>query len=230
MGKPTELTDLEVDRVDAVDRPATRRKFLIVKAEGDAEGKPAGDPVAEAKRLIAAAAAAVGKIHKSAATHTDQGLVDALNELAIASGASERFTKAEAAPAAADATPAPAAAVAPAAPAPAAPADPPTAAAAPAAPAAPAPAEVAKADGPIDIAALAAAVGTAVVKALKEDIDKAEDKPGEADPPGSFFAPGTFAVEPPASAQPVETVPVAKRGPAKVGDGVFTDVFFGRRN
>src|SRR5687768_1999918 len=92
MGNPTQLTDLDVDRVDAVDHPATRRKFLIVKAEGD---PPAGDPVAEAKRLLAAAAKAVGAIHKSSATHEDQGLVDALNELAIATGSAERFAKAE---------------------------------------------------------------------------------------------------------------------------------------
>ncbi len=136
-----QLTDLDVDRVDAVDRPATRRKFLITKAEGD---PPAGDPVADAKRLLAAAAKAIGMIHKSASEHPAE-MADALNELAEASGATERFTKAAPVeppkePAAKAETPA---------------LDPDVFAAA-----------LAKAIGPV--------IGESVVKALKADLEKDE--------------------------------------------------------
>lgn len=196
---PTELTDLEVDRVDAVDRPATRRKFLIVKAEGDA----APDPVAEAKRLLSAAATAVGKIHASKADYEDVTLVDALNELAQAAGASERFAKSAAAPATAAAAPAAAATTPPA-----------DAAAAPAAPVVPAVAPA------LDMAAFAAAVGESVVKALKADIAKDEDDVGTAD---------TIPVTAPASAQP-EPVAVSKGAKRDLGDGIFTNIIFGRNN
>lgn len=201
---PTELTDLDVDRVDAVDRPATRRKFLIVKDEsGD---KPAGDPVAEAKRLLSAASAALSKVHAHKAEYDDQGIVDALNELAIASGHEGRFAKSVAAASTSAAPEAPAVppAAVPAVPATAAAAAPPVAAPAPAA---------------IDMEALATAVGTAVVKALKADIAKDDAEVGTADAAGSFLA---------TSSQPAEPVAVAKAGPRKMGDGLFSNVVFGR--
>lgn len=143
-----QLTDLDVDRVDAVDRPATRRKFLITKAEGDggAAGGGTEDPIAQAKRLLAAAAKAVGMIHAAKAEQPDD-MADVLNELAEASGAEQRFTKA------------------------APPADPPkdpTAKADAPAPFDPATfaTELAKAIGPV--------IGESVVKALKADLEKDE--------------------------------------------------------
>lgn len=219
--QPTELTALDVDRVDAVDRPATRRKFLIVKDEGGDGGKPAGDPVAEAKRLLSAASAALSKVHAHKAEYDDQGIVDALNELAIASGAEQRFNK-SAAPVVAD--PAPAVAV---------PAVPPAATGAPVAPvvtpapavAAPQPVAASAPAAAIDMTALASAVGEAVVKALKADIDKDADAVGTADD-----VPFTLAPDPaPPSAQPAPTAAaIAKAGPRKMGDGMFTNVVFGQ--
>lgn len=189
---PTELTDLEVDRVDAVDRPATRRKFLITKAEEAPAAAPsASDAASEAMRLLRAATAAIGKIHASKAEYEDQGTVDVLNELAVASGAEVRFAKS-------------AAPVEPAAPA------------APAAPEVPAPAAAPAAPVALtaaDIPAMAEAMGQAVVKALKADIEK---EVGDADATPHIA---------PASAQPAaDPTPVAKRGPVAMGDGVFASI------
>jgi hypothetical protein len=91
------LTDLEVERVDGVDRPATKRRFLITKAEGDgaAGAGGEGDGLAAAKKLLAAAARALGGVHASKSEY-DADTADALNELAEAAGlpAETRFTKA----------------------------------------------------------------------------------------------------------------------------------------
>jgi len=140
---PAKLTDLDVDRVDAVDRPATRRKFLILKDETG--GTPASeDPIAQAKRLLAAAAKAVGMIHASKAEHPAE-MADALNELAEASGAEQRFTKAVEKPADEPAK------------------TPETKAETPA-----------PFDAAAFAAAIGPAIGDAVVKALKADLEKDE--------------------------------------------------------
>lgn len=200
--QPTELTDLDVDRVDAVDAPATRRKFLIRKAADDDAQK--GDPATEAMRLLRAAQAAVGKLHKSAATHADQGFVDAMNELAVAAGVTERFAKA------ADPDPAPEPPAEPTAKAAAAPA--PAAAAATETP-------VAKALTADDIPGMAAAFGEAVVKAMRKDIEEDEVAMDAAAGLGA-------AATPPPSAQPAgSTSPVAKSARPAMGSGLFASVF-----
>lgn len=91
---PTELTDLEVDRVDAVDRPATRRKFLIVKDEAGAAGAATGatgeaDPAAaagEAKVLLAKATGALSALRKAEGLTLPGDVVSAMNELIDAVG------------------------------------------------------------------------------------------------------------------------------------------------
>lgn len=125
----TQLTDLEVDRVDAVDRPATRRKFLILKDEtgaagaasgttegGTASTAAAGDPAtaaAEAKDLIAKATGALTELRKADALVLPAAAITALNELidAVGDAAITKFeapaapaetAKSEAAPAAPD--------------------------------------------------------------------------------------------------------------------------------
>lgn len=56
---PHQLSDLDVERVDAVDQPATRRRFLIRKSEGADAAAAATTPAVEAAEALAAATALV---------------------------------------------------------------------------------------------------------------------------------------------------------------------------
>lgn len=192
------LTDLEVERVDAVDRPATRRKFLITKAEGDAPPAPAA-AAADATKLLNAASGAIDAIRKAEGLVLPDGAVDALNALVTALDPVEGipFAKSAAAPVV------PAVAAAPAG-VPAAPA------VAPVAPVA-APAAVPAAIAAFDEDAFATKIATAIVKAVDAASPAPEREPSIPIPPSS---------QPPATAG----VPVAKRA---VGSGMFESVIFG---
>lgn len=89
-----ELKDVDVERVDAVDRPATRRKWLILKSEEEDE------EMVNLDELQKAALTAIEALAKDAG---DEGLeiseaaVEALNTLAKLLGADTQF-KAKAKP------------------------------------------------------------------------------------------------------------------------------------
>jgi len=59
MAKATELKDLDVDRVDAVDKPATGRNFLLFKSEDGAPVMKDGTAILKGYGMVATAAAAV---------------------------------------------------------------------------------------------------------------------------------------------------------------------------
>ena len=89
-----ELEDVEVDRVDAVDRPATGRKWLLMKSEEEDENvaltKELEERVARALEALAAEAQKRGGLALS------QDALDALNALAGLYGLSQPFASAAA--------------------------------------------------------------------------------------------------------------------------------------
>ncbi len=183
----TQLTDLEVDRVDAVDRPATRRKFLILKAEGDDTAAAAG----EAKALLTAATKAMSTLRKAEGIALPGDVVDAMNELidAVGDATITKFEKAADKPAEPPATPA-------------------TKADAPAVPA-------------IDADALATKIAKGIVEGLRTAA--LEDAGAE--------GVGPIARTAPASAQPSGQEAVQKSaGPRKMGDGLFSNIVYGRNS
>jgi hypothetical protein len=198
------LTDLAVERVDAVDRPATRRRFLIVKAEGDDPAAAA----AEGKALLAAAVKAVGAIRKAETVATlDEAGIAAINELVTALGdeGGEALAKAVAVtpPVTPPATPDPATV----------------------------PAVAVPAVAPFDTKAFATEFATAIAEPLAKSIvagirKAAED---EGDPEAIGMGDPLPAIAPPASAQPAAgpaSTPVAKAN----GAGLFENVIFGRQS
>lgn len=188
---PTQLTDLEVDRVDAVDRPATRRKFLIVKAEDNgkpAEGKPEDPPAsdqvdvakaaAEGAALLTKAAAAMTALAKSEGLNLGADAIAPLNELIDAIG-DQAITKFEAPK--------------------------------------PPEADVAKSEAitKSDLAALPASIAAAVVEGIRKAAEADDNEPE------------SIERSAPASAQPAVT-PVAKSATRKMGDGLFSNIVYGR--
>jgi hypothetical protein len=193
------LTDLDVDRVDAVDRPATGRKFLIRKAEGD--GAPSdGEGLSEAKRLLSAAVKALGAVRKTETAATlDEEQITALNELRDVLGdeGGEPFAKSEAKPPETPAAPtvtsgegAPAAATA-------------------------APAQ------PFDMKAFAEALAEPIAKAVSAGIAKAVEEDGPEDEDADSTVPP--------SAQPAGQTAITKRSATpKFGEGMFASVIHQR--
>jgi len=89
-----ELKDVDVERVDAVDRPATRRKWLILKSEEEDEEMVNLD---ELQKAALAAIEALAKDAGNEGLEISEAAVEALNTLAKLLGANTQF-KAKAKP------------------------------------------------------------------------------------------------------------------------------------
>lgn len=83
---PTELEELEVDRVDAVDSPATGAKFLILKAEEPDELRQ------NAQQLAEAANAVLSSLSQDKAVSYSPDAVSKLNALAKMLDVETEFT------------------------------------------------------------------------------------------------------------------------------------------
>lgn len=86
-----ELTDVDVDRVDAVDRPATRRKWLLLKSE------EADEEMVNAEELAKAVESALEVLAKEEGDGLplSEGAVGALNTLAKMIGFDATFKAAK---------------------------------------------------------------------------------------------------------------------------------------
>ena len=220
----TQLTDLEVDRVDAVERPATRRKFLILKDEAGDQKAAAG----EAQKLLTAATKAMTTLRKADGVALPADAVTALNEFVDALG-DEKIEKFAAAAASTKQARKQVTDIA-------------TAkslltraqAALPATGAIPE--EFAEAldelqealgttaaskSAPFDEDSLASKIAKSIVEGLREAA-KAESGEDEDD------ATGKIERTAPASTQPAGQTAVTKSGPRKMGDGLFSNIVLGR--